>query len=70
VFLFGGEAGTTPVATETAESYSASTGPVAIASLPRPRFGHTVTRLRDGRFLIVGGEDRSGNFDVAPLFYE
>jgi hypothetical protein len=69
VFLFGGEAGEDPVVTETAESYSAANGPVAIASLPEARSGHTVTRLKDGRFLIVGGENRAGGLIERALLY-
>lgn len=70
VFLFGGEIGPGNVTTETAESYSASTGPSAIASLPGPRVGHTTTRLPDGRFLIAGGEDAEGRLLSTVLLYE
>lgn len=69
VFLFAGESGENPAPTETAESYSVATGARTIASLPEARIGHTTTRLKDGRILIVGGEDRSGTLVANALLY-
>jgi hypothetical protein len=67
-FLFGGQAGPALAFTETAESYSAATGPAPIASLPEPRGNHTATRLNDGRILIVGGENAAGDVTTALLY--
>lgn len=69
-FLFGGEVGPGNVTTETAEAYSPATGGAPIASMPRPRVGHTTTLLPGGRFLIAGGEDAGGSLVSTVLLYE
>lgn len=69
ILMFGGYASLTEKAAS-AEAYSPAGGSQALAPLPLPRAWHSVTRLTDGRVLIVGGEDADGNLVGPPLLYE
>jgi hypothetical protein len=69
VLIFGGEVGDDNQVSATAESYTVANGAGAIADLPQPRFGATVSMLPDGRALIAGGQNREGWVD-SVLVYE
>ncbi|WP_425257828.1 Kelch repeat-containing protein [Rubrivivax sp. RP6-9] len=68
VLLVGGE---TPGHAASASAALWRTGGQSTpAPLPRGRVGHTVHRLRDGRVLVLGGEDSTGAYTSDPWLYE
>lgn len=56
----------------TSASYraGADNGGHAIAPMPLGRSWHTVSRLADGRVLILGGDDRNGEPVMPAYLYE
>ncbi|MGL4573710.1 MAG: Kelch repeat-containing protein, partial [Burkholderiaceae bacterium] len=71
VLLFGGETAA-EVATPTAAAYASNKTPRArpIAQMPVGRAWHTVSRMGDGRVLILGGDDKDGGPVTAGYVYE
>lgn len=69
ILLFGG-LGAGDEQTASAESYAAADGAWPLAQMPSARAWHTVTRLRDGRVLIAGGEDATRAYVRTMLLYE
>jgi N-acetylneuraminic acid mutarotase len=58
-------------ATETVELYSPAGGKWRLtSSLGTPRDGHTATALQDGRVLVAGGGDGTGNFPTSTEIYD
>ena len=70
VLLFGGVTQQHPIATASAETYTRAAGGAPLPPMPQARSWHTVTRLRDGRVLIVGGDDQGNNLVGDVLLYE
>lgn len=68
IFLVGGQS-ESELAIESAGFYS-STGEQDAAPLPDARIWHTVSRMYDGRLLVVGGESDSGQLRSTVLVYE
>lgn len=67
VRLFGGETAGGAISAS-AERYSPAAGGAALTAMPAPRRSPTVTRLADGRLLILGGENGSGPLDTVLLY--
>ena len=67
VRLFGGETAG-GVISASAERYSPAAGGAALTAMPAPRRSPTVTRLADGRLLILGGENGVGPLDTVLLY--
>ena len=60
VLVTGGQLAGSGLAIATATLYDPLTGAATPAgSMNTPRFGHTATRLRDGRVLVVGGRSNT-----------
>jgi hypothetical protein len=70
VLMFGGVTRQHPVATGSAEGYTRAAGGAALPPMPNARAWHTVTRLADGRVLILGGDDDNGALISQALMYE
>lgn len=69
VLLFGGQVDAAGH-TATAESYRLGAGGTPIAALTGARAFHAAHRLRDGRILIVGGENSDGTFAAQVQIFE
>jgi hypothetical protein len=69
VLLFGG-LGANDARLASAELVEPGQPARPLATLPGERTWHTVTRLQDGRVLIVGGEDGQRNYVPSVLLYE
>jgi len=69
ILMFGGIASPTEHAAST-EAYHPTRGSHPLAPLPAARAWHSVTRLADGRVLIVGGENSDGDLLSQALLYE
>lgn len=71
LLLFGGQTAQ-DVSSMTSASYraAADNGGHAIAPMPLGRSWHTVSRLADGRVLILGGDDRNGEPVMPAYLYE
>ncbi len=68
VLLFGGQTDSERVTASALSVHGATVRP--LAPMPAARAFHTVSRLSDGRILIVGGDDKDG-LPVSPvLLYE
>jgi hypothetical protein len=69
VLCAGGSQDRLGTATAHAEIRDGEGPPRRIADLARPRRHHTITRLRDGRLLVVGGEGPGGALrNTAEIF--
>jgi hypothetical protein len=69
VLLFGGyDVNLLPASN--AEAYRRDVGGTALSPLPQARVWHSVTRLSDGRVLVLGGDDSNGNLVAAALLFE
>jgi hypothetical protein len=69
VLLFGGRH-TQSHNSSSAERYNPARGGVAIARMDGERAHHTVTRLSSGRIVLIGGENREGEFATGLRIYE
>jgi hypothetical protein len=69
ILMFGGIASPTEHAAS-AEAYHPARGSQPLAPLPSARAWQSVTRLADGRVLIVGGESADGDLLSQALLYE
>lgn len=69
VLLFGGQTAANSHAWS-AERYDLALGGQALADMAGERAGHSVTRLRSGRVLVVGGESLQGQFNATVQIYE
>jgi hypothetical protein len=72
LLLYGGEGGNGLVtASGVAWRGGARNAQKALPLLPSGRAWHTVTRLADGRVLVLGGSDeRNGTFAAGAALYE
>lgn len=69
MLLFGGST-LQDAATSTASAYRHSGAPRPLAGMPEGRSFHTATRLKDGRVLILGGDNAAGGAVESVLIYE